>query len=63
MFTRLKHASLVLWALFTTLHFFVSYEWAQEARVFHFTKLERLTSDKYSSLVGLLVSYDEIEDL
>ncbi len=31
--------------------FFVTYEWNQEARVLHYTRLERLASDKNFSLV------------
>ncbi len=41
--------------------FFVTSECAQKARVLHYTGLERLSSDKNSSLSGPFVSYDDIE--
>jgi hypothetical protein len=37
--------------------FFVTYEWAQKARVFHYTRLETFVIDKQSSLLGLFISY------
>ncbi len=43
--------------------FFLAYEWAKYARVFHHAKLERLASAKHSSLLGSLVSYEEGEVL
>ncbi len=52
--------SFLIRAAFTTLHFPLSLEWAQRARVFHYTKMER---SKYSSLLGLFVSYEENEVL
>jgi hypothetical protein len=39
--------------------FFVTYESAQKARLFHNTKLERLTSAKHCNLLGLFISYIE----
>jgi hypothetical protein len=39
--------------------FFVTYEWAQQARVFHYIKLERLAKDEHSSLLCPFVSYKE----
>ncbi len=32
--------------------FFITYEWAQKAKVLHYTRLGRLNGDKYSSLLG-----------
>ncbi len=46
-------------AVFTTLHFCVTYESVQQARLLHNIELERLTSDKHSNLLGLLTSYEE----
>ncbi len=43
--------------------FFITYESAQKARVFHNTMLERLTSDKHSNLLGQFLSYEENEVL
>jgi hypothetical protein len=43
--------------------FFVTYEWAQQARVLHFTRLERLVRDKYSISLGPFLSYEENEVL
>jgi hypothetical protein len=39
--------------------FFITQEWAQLSRVFHYTKLERLASDKHASLLGPFISYKE----
>ncbi len=39
--------------------FFVAYEWAQQARVLDYTRLERLACDKNSSLLGKLISYEQ----
>jgi hypothetical protein len=39
--------------------FFVTYKWAQLATVLDYTCLERLTTDKHSSLLGLFVSNKE----
>ncbi len=52
-------------AVFTTLYYLrnLTYESAQQARLFHNTKLERLTSDKHSNLSGQFVSYKENEVL
>jgi hypothetical protein len=49
--------------VFTTLIFFVTYHWTQQARVLHYTRLERLARDKHSSLLGPFVSYEENEVL
>ncbi len=43
--------------------FFVTYESAQLARLFHNTKLEMLTSEKHSNLLGQLQSCKENEVL
>jgi hypothetical protein len=39
--------------------FFITYKWAKKARVLHSVRLERITSDKRSSLLGPFVSYEE----
>jgi hypothetical protein len=39
--------------------FFVAYKWAQQARVYNYTRLERLSSDKNSSLLGQFMSYEQ----
>ncbi len=36
---------------------FITYEWAQKARVFHYTRLETFVFDKQSSLLGLFINY------
>ncbi len=41
--------------------FFLTYELAQYARLFHNTKLERLTNAKHSNLLGQFISYKENE--
>jgi hypothetical protein len=43
--------------------FSVTYEWAQETRMLHYIWLEGVAKDKDSSLLGRLVSYEEIEML
>jgi hypothetical protein len=43
--------------------FFVTYKSAQKAKLFHNTKLERLTIDKHSNLFGQFLSYEENEVL
>ncbi len=43
--------------------FFLIYEWAQYARVLHHTRLERLASEKHSSLLCPLLSYEENKKL
>ena len=43
--------------------FFVNYEWANQARVFHYPGLERLVRDKRSSLLGSFLTYEENEVL
>ncbi len=43
--------------------FFVTYHWAQKARVLHYTRLERLARGKHSSLLDPFVSYEENEVL
>ncbi len=55
--------NLIPGAVFTTLFFFVTYEWTQEAKVLQNSDLERLASDKQSSLMGTAVSYKEKEVL
>jgi hypothetical protein len=42
-------------AVFTTLHFLCSLEWAQKAGVLHYIKPERLARDKHSTFLGPLV--------
>ncbi len=39
--------------------FIVTFEWAQEATVLQYTRLERRARDKHSSLLGPIVSYEE----
>ncbi len=39
--------------------FFVTYEWTKKARMLHYAGLESLARDKYSSLLGPFVSYEE----
>jgi hypothetical protein len=39
--------------------FFVTYECAKKARVLHYTRLQRLATDKHSNLSVPFVSYDE----
>jgi len=39
--------------------FFVTYEWAQYARVLHYTRLEELVRNKHSSLWVPFISYEE----
>ncbi len=41
------------------LSFLVTYEWAQYARVFDHSVLERLAKDKPSTLKGSFLSYEE----
>jgi len=43
--------------------FFVTFYWAQKARVVYYTRLERLVRDKHSSLVGPLISFKRNEVL
>ncbi len=53
-----------IWTIFKTLHFLrLTYEWAREARVLHYTWLQGLPSYKHSSLLGPFVSYVEKEVL
>jgi hypothetical protein len=49
--------------IFTTLPFFIIYEWAQWARMFDYTRLERFVSVKQSSFMAPLISYKENEKL
>ncbi len=37
---------------------FITYEWAQKAIVFQYTRLQRLAKDKHSSLLAQFVSYE-----
>jgi len=39
--------------------FFATYEWAQWASVLHYTRLIMLAGDKYSSLLGPIICYEE----
>ncbi len=39
--------------------FFLTYEWAQYARVSYYSRLERLVWDKQSCLLDPFVSYEE----
>ncbi len=43
--------------VFKMLIFFLTHEWAPKVRLFHYSRLEKLGRDKYSSLLGLFVSY------
>ncbi len=43
--------------------FFETYEWTQLARVFQYTRLERLSEVKCSGLFGPFISYKENEVL
>jgi hypothetical protein len=43
--------------------FFVTYEWAQKAIVLYYTKLEKLASDKHSSLLGQFICFKENDAL
>jgi len=43
--------------------FFITYEWAQYARVFHYNRLERLAKEKHSRLFGQFVNSNENEGL
>jgi hypothetical protein len=47
-------------AVFTTLHFYVNYEWALQARFLYYTRLEGLVGDKQSSLLGSDGSNEEL---
>ncbi len=49
--------------VFATLNVFITYEWAQQAGVLHYTRLEMLARDKHSSLFGPFISYIETEVL
>ncbi len=51
------------WCVFTTLNFFVTYEWVQLARAFLYTRLKRLCRDKHSSLVSPYVRKEENNEL
>ncbi len=50
-------------AIFATLHFFIAHKWAQQAKVLHYTKPERLAKEKHSSLFDPFLSYEEYEEL
>jgi hypothetical protein len=41
--------------------FFITREWAQQARVLHNTRVGRLAMEKQSSLYGPIASYEENE--
>ncbi len=49
--------------VFTTLHFFITYELAQLARVLHYNRVEVLVRDKHSRLLEPFVSYAKNEVL
>ncbi len=38
---------------------YLTYEWAEEARLLHHTWLKRLAGDKHSSLFGHFISHEE----
>jgi hypothetical protein len=38
--------------------FFITYESDQKVRLFHNSKLEKLTTDKHSNLLGQFLSYE-----
>ncbi len=48
--------------VFTTI-LFLTYKWAQQARVLHRTRMERVDGNKHSSSFGPFVSYEENEVL
>jgi hypothetical protein len=48
-------------AAFTKLHFLCNLRMTQLARVLHYTRLQRLPSEKHSNLLDLSVSYKENE--
>jgi hypothetical protein len=39
--------------------FLVTFEWAQEARMLQYTRLERRAKGKHSSLSGPIINYEE----
>jgi len=41
--------------------FFITYKGAQKARALHYNRLERLTGDRPSGLLGPLISYEDNE--
>ncbi len=41
--------------------FFATLELAQKDRALHYTRLERFARDKHSSILGLIISYEENE--
>jgi hypothetical protein len=41
--------------------FFKSYEWTQQAKVSHYTRLEMLERNKHASLLGPFIIYEENE--
>ncbi len=43
--------------------FFTTYEWAQQAKVLYYNRLERLARDKHFNLLGLFLSCEENEVL
>jgi hypothetical protein len=46
---------------FTTLHFFITYELSQYAKVFYYTRLESLARSKHFSSLGSFECYEEKE--
>jgi hypothetical protein len=47
--------------VFTTLCFFVTYEWTLEARVLQNTTLERLAREKHSRFIGAICKLRKIK--
>jgi hypothetical protein len=43
--------------------FFITYKWAQYTTVVQYNRLERLARDKYSTSLGLFLSYEETKVL
>ncbi len=50
-----------LWHCLQHFIFFIAYKYTQQAKALHYSKLERLTKDKHSGLLGVFVSYKENE--
>ncbi len=49
------------WDCIHSASFSVTCEWSQKARVLHYARLERLARDKHSTLLGPLISFEEIK--
>ena len=49
--------------IFTIFHFLHNLQKGQQARVFHYNRIESLSRDKHSNFLGLFVRFDENEVL